>query len=615
MIQQQAAASGAASSTSLDLSRTPFPPPYPSPIISMVLTPQILKVCLTYCSLGDHGCLTVCREIVSHSPNLHTLDLGFNGLTNSGILLCLPVLSSTLLSSLSLSGNLLTPSSPPEPSPFSIIPPNLRHICLAGNTLSPQTLSTLLSHPSIISVNIDRTKMGRYPSFRKGIQKLSLRGNPARVDFEKLPESLVELNLSFNKLTCSSIPSLLTHSPPHLLHLSLDNNFLGLHGLRLLSSSNLLTTLLTLNLSFNNFPLPSFPLLFKHLTTSTSLTTLALTGNQMDMTAAKGLAYALSHNCTLTQLSIENCSLAFNPQRHIVAGMCSNRSSGIRVLTGLSLGGVVAALNFPEQIVGWGNAEVLRFIKYCWSISRSSHPPSSALHPGYLRHAEYLRKNYPHLRAPASPQEVCHAVKVGWEAFNNRGEGESTDKAESSEDTMTTSGEIEIEESNTESMRRRSLDEPNKDTTLAMKAVSLINSRSANDFTKTFEFSGENLQWIKEAKIEYSEMDHSRLIRLFNSYPGQNRGSKRSSDGAPKKGMTSHMSMTSLRECERTRLSYYERASKRIEEAGEVEGYAILKKLEMIEGRINAKVLYAGGKDGTKRIKTIEDIILGEGAK
>ena len=68
-------------------------------------------------------------------------------------------------------------------------------------------------------------------------------------------------------------------------------------------------------------------------------------------------------------------------------------------------------------------------------------------------------------------------------------------------------------------------------------------------------------------------MDHSRLIRLFNSYPGQNRGSKRSSDGAPKKGMTSHMSMTSLRECERTRLSYYERASKRIEEAGKGEAF------------------------------------------
>ena len=61
--------------------------------------------------------------------------------------------------------------------------------------------------------------------------------------------------------------------------------------------------------------------------------------------------------------------------------------------------------------------------------------------------------------------------------------------------------------------RRRSLDEPNKDTTLAMKAVSLINSRSANDFTKTFEFSGENLQWIKEAKIEYSEVRVKKTLR------------------------------------------------------------------------------------------------------
>lgn len=44
--------------TSIDLSRTPFPPPYPSPIIEQVLTANVVKVCLTYCSLGDHGCLT-----------------------------------------------------------------------------------------------------------------------------------------------------------------------------------------------------------------------------------------------------------------------------------------------------------------------------------------------------------------------------------------------------------------------------------------------------------------------------------------------------------------------------------------------------------------------------
>ncbi|GMH62762.1 hypothetical protein TL16_g03551 [Triparma laevis f. inornata] len=294
---------------------------------------------------------------------------------------------------------------------------------------------------------------------------------------------MVEFNLSFSRIKCEDVGGLVEWCPKGLECLSLDNNFIGKAGLKLLSST-LLSSLQSLNLSFNSFDTTSFPILFKHLTTSTSLKELTLTGNQMDMVAAKGLAYALSHNCTLTSLSIENCSLAFNPQRHVVAGLCSNRSSGIKHLSGLNLSGVVAALNFPESIMGWGNTEVLRFIKYCWQCERSQPPntTSTPRHEGYKRHAEYLRNNFPHLKAPASPAEVCQAVATGWKAWNEEGGGsDNTDRAESSEDTMTaetvTAETVTAETVTTDTQttvssssqsleggveeRRRSLDEPN----------------------------------------------------------------------------------------------------------------------------------------------------------
>lgn len=68
------------------------------------------------------------------------------------------------------------------------------------------------------------------------------------------------------------------------------------------------------------------------------LVSLSVSGNPIDTAAAKHVAYALAYNRSLKSISLVHCSIEHEGQRHIAAGIVSNRGIALRKLTGFGLG-------------------------------------------------------------------------------------------------------------------------------------------------------------------------------------------------------------------------------------------------------------------------------------
>ena len=76
----------------------------------------------------------------------------------------------------------------------------------------------------------------------------------------------------------------------------------------------------------------------KSLSENDSLQVLALSGIPMDQNASKAVSYALAYNASLQVLNVDSCCVGYSGQRHIVAGVVSNRNVKLRALTGFPLG-------------------------------------------------------------------------------------------------------------------------------------------------------------------------------------------------------------------------------------------------------------------------------------
>jgi hypothetical protein len=77
----------------------------------------------------------------------------------------------------------------------------------------------------------------------------------------------------------------------------------------------------------------------KNLAENRTVRSLTMSGNIIDTTSARAVSYALALNQSLEELFMDNCSATYGAQRHIAAGIVSNKFSPLRVLRGFHLGG------------------------------------------------------------------------------------------------------------------------------------------------------------------------------------------------------------------------------------------------------------------------------------
>jgi Ran GTPase-activating protein (RanGAP) involved in mRNA processing and transport len=94
----------------------------------------------------------------------------------------------------------------------------------------------------------------------------------------------------------------------------------------------------TLDVGFNSIKVAGLNILMKSVAESQHLQSLSVSGNTIDVHAAKAVAFALAYSCSLTSIHLVHCSIVQEGQRHISAGIVSNSRMALRKLTGFEIG-------------------------------------------------------------------------------------------------------------------------------------------------------------------------------------------------------------------------------------------------------------------------------------
>ena len=156
---------------------------------------------------------------------------------------------------------------------------------------------------------------------------------------KRLPLEVLEL--SFNRLTCAGVESLMNAmwGSEVLREVKLDNNQVRDRGAQLCAVVLSSVSLEKLDLGFNRITVLGVKALMKSVAENKSIKSLTLSGNPLDTNAAKAISYALAYNTSLNILRVDNCSVGYAAQRHITAGIVSNPHLSLRRVTGYRLGG------------------------------------------------------------------------------------------------------------------------------------------------------------------------------------------------------------------------------------------------------------------------------------
>lgn len=155
---------------------------------------------------------------------------------------------------------------------------------------------------------------------------------------KKIP--LTTVHLSFNKISCVGIECFMNSiwGSTTLKEVKLDNNKMQDRGAQLCSVVLGSVRLEVLDISFNRVSTAGIKAMMKSLSENDSLRVLSMSGIPMDQSASKAVSYALAYNQSLEKFHIDSCCVGYSGQRHIVAGIVSNRSVKLRSLTGFLLG-------------------------------------------------------------------------------------------------------------------------------------------------------------------------------------------------------------------------------------------------------------------------------------
>lgn len=156
---------------------------------------------------------------------------------------------------------------------------------------------------------------------------------------KRLP--LEKLQLSFNNFTCRGIETLMNAvwGLTNLQDLQLDNNQMQARGAQVIAAVlGAVKTLTTLNVGFNAISGSGIKVLMKAVAESSTLTSLTISGNNVDASSANAVAIALAHNKSLKCLFVDHCNMPTDGQRLITAGIVSNSSTRLQILTGFRIG-------------------------------------------------------------------------------------------------------------------------------------------------------------------------------------------------------------------------------------------------------------------------------------
>jgi Ran GTPase-activating protein (RanGAP) involved in mRNA processing and transport len=396
---------------------------------------------LGFNSIGDKGCGALAVHGLAGNYNLQTLYLSGNDIGENGALsIAGAILHGSALLNLYLSANKLGPigmkaiagaiakndalvSSLGAASTALKTAQSMQELHVGSSSIRsegflaiPRMLLTNISLRSLCVVNngIDDDDLALLA------QALSQNKN--------LP--LETLRLSFNEITCVGVEHLMNSiwGSPTLRELKLDNNKIQDRGAQLCAVVLTSIPLEILDLSLNRITTVGVKALMKNLSENTSLLSLGLTGIMIDQNASKAVSFALAYNSSLQAIYMDNCSAGYASQRHIVAGVVSNRTSSLRVLAGFHLArkfGSVAALTvalvsdlltdqsclsflpltavaitlgMPRLPAEWTNDQVLGFFRLMWQqwlfkAGRGSGTPQET-------------------RGPAPPAAVAAAAKI-----------------------------------------------------------------------------------------------------------------------------------------------------------------------------------------------------------
>jgi Ran GTPase-activating protein (RanGAP) involved in mRNA processing and transport len=444
--------------------------------------PHLSVLKLSYNALGDEGAAIIASALQlpngEHHGNLSVLDLGFNSIGDKGCeaLAVHGLAGNYNLQTLYLSGNHIGEKGALSIAGAILHGSALLNLYLSANNIGPigmkaiagaiakndirvSSLGAVTEAASKTAQSMQELHVGSSSILSEGflaIPRMLLTNVSLRSlcvvnngidddDLALLAQALSQnknlpietLRLSFNEITCAGVEHLMNAiwGSPTLRELKLDNNKIKDRGAQLCAVVLTSIPLEILDLSLNRITTVGIKALMKNLSENTSLLSLGLTGIMIDQNASKAVSFALAYNSSLQAIYIDNCSAGYASQRHIVAGVVSNRTSSLRVLAGFHLArkfGLVAALNvalvsdlftdhsclsflpraaiaitlgMPRLPAEWTNDQVLGFFRLMWQqwlfkAGRGSGTPQDT-------------------RGPAPPAAVAAAAKIALTSLGN----------------------------------------------------------------------------------------------------------------------------------------------------------------------------------------------------
>jgi Ran GTPase-activating protein (RanGAP) involved in mRNA processing and transport len=350
--------------------------------------PQLAVLKLGYNNLGDKGACVIapsCSKDGRHHQSLAVLDLGFNSIGDEGLTaLSLHMIAGNhILRNLYLSGNNFKQKGAVALAGAILHGCGLNRLHLSANSVGPSGIKVLagaiaemdarrqhllqrqggiviasVKPPAIEELHLADISMktqglatlSSMLRSNTGLQSLSLSNNEIDDrDMSLLSQALAQnkglqltsIQLSFNKITCVGIECFMNSiwGSQTLKEVKLDNNKMQDRGAQLCSVVLGSVRLEVLDIGFNRISTVGVKALMKSLSENDSLRSLSLSGIPMDQNASKAVSYALAYNPSLEVFNIDSCCVGYSGQRHIVAGIVSNRNVKLRTLTGFPLGG------------------------------------------------------------------------------------------------------------------------------------------------------------------------------------------------------------------------------------------------------------------------------------
>jgi Ran GTPase-activating protein (RanGAP) involved in mRNA processing and transport len=355
----------------------------------MLENPHLSVIKLAFNSLGDEGAAIIASGFVvgggGHHKNLSVLDLGFNGIGDVGCaaIALHAVAGNRSLGVLYLSGNNIGERGAISLAGAMLHGCSLTSLHISANHLGAVGIQALAravaeneacrnTHTSctvgdVTPVHCDQKSMeelylgdtsmtanGFIPIPSMLLTNISLRilclsnngidDNSMSLLSQALSRNknvpLESVQLSFNKITCAGLECFMNAiwGSKTLRELKVDNNRIQDRGAQLAAVVLGAIDLEVLDLGFNRITNVGIKALMKSLSESSSLQTLGISGIPLDATACKAVSYGLAYNSSLQVFRVDNCQVGYSGQRHIVAGIVSNRQASLRSLTGFDLG-------------------------------------------------------------------------------------------------------------------------------------------------------------------------------------------------------------------------------------------------------------------------------------